>query len=123
MIVSGVLTRRRSQPRARVPRPTPPPSQTRRGDRTLRMLALAYQVERLIEDGVLRDYTHAARSLGISPARMTQIANLLLLAPQIQEALLAGRLNIHERRLRRALRSVGWDEQWAAIGEPSPGAR
>ena len=49
--------------------------------RVARQLALAYHVERLIEDGVLKDYAEAARVLGITRARMTQVTNLLNLAP------------------------------------------
>lgn len=79
------------------------------------MLALAHHIERLVDDGVLADYATASRKLGLTGARMTQVMNLLQLAPEIQERLLLGTLNTHERRLRAALRSVDWNQQKAAI--------
>ena len=45
---------------------------------------LALHVEWLIEDGELEDYADAARALGLTRARLTQVMNLLLLAPKIQ---------------------------------------
>jgi hypothetical protein len=36
---------------------------------------LAYHVERLIENGVLKDYAEAARPLGLTRARIIQISN------------------------------------------------
>ena len=41
------------------------------------MLALAHYVERLVEEGAVRSYADAARQLGVSRARMSQILNLL----------------------------------------------
>ncbi len=41
-------------------------------------LALAYYVERCIEDGTLESYADAARRLGITRARMTQVMDLML---------------------------------------------
>ena len=39
----------------------------------------------MIRAGELRDWAEAARLIGVTRARMTQIANLTLLAPEIQE--------------------------------------
>ena len=50
--------------------PPPPPS------RAARMLALAHHVERLIEAGELTGYADAARGLGLTRARLTQVMNL-----------------------------------------------
>ena len=91
--------------------PTPSPRQARRNDRTARMLALAHHVEILVEEGRLPDYAAAARILGVTRARMTQVMNLLLLAPGIQEGVLLATLNIHERSLRAALREAEWNAQ------------
>ncbi len=41
-------------------------------------LALAYYVEQCIEDGTLESYADAARRLGITRARMTQVMDLML---------------------------------------------
>ena len=42
----------------------------------------------MIRDREIRDWAEAARTLGVTRARMTQIANLLLLDPSIQASLL-----------------------------------
>jgi hypothetical protein len=67
------------------------------------MLALAYHLDRLIEDGVLRDYADAAQVLGVSRARVTQIMDMLGLAAVVQERLLLARDGLNERRLRHAM--------------------
>ena len=79
--------------------PAPPPP-----TRTARMLALAYHIERLVEAGTLRDYAGAARRLGITRARMTQVANLRWLPCGVQERILAGE-RVSERGLRNAGRT------------------
>jgi len=88
----------------------------RRGLRGARILALTYVVEAGIDSGTLSDLAHAAELFGVSRARMTQVARLAELAPDIQERLLAGDKNIHERHLRGALPSSDWEQQRAAIG-------
>ncbi len=65
------------------------------------MLALAHYVERLVEEGAVASYADAARQLGVSRARMTQVLNLLNLPPRVQEGLLLGDLHLSERRIRR----------------------
>src|SRR5512137_1861935 len=57
-----------------------------------------------------------AKALGFARGRVTQIMDLLLLAPEIQEEILflmklAGRQSPSERDLRRVLRASGWAEQ------------
>ncbi len=47
-------------------------------------------------------------------ARATQLMNLTLLVPEIQERLLLGQLDITERRLRRVLCEANWNEQMMA---------
>jgi len=96
--------------------PRRPRSAPRRGIRGARMLALCHVVERGIDAGQLRDLAHAAEFFGLSRARVTQVARLTDLAPDLQERLLMGDKNIHERHLRAALRSADWDQQRAAIG-------
>ncbi len=73
------------------------------------MLALAHHVERLVEEGTVASYADAARQLGVSRARMSQVLNLLNLPPRLQEALLLGDLPLSERRIRRlAAGSENW---------------
>ncbi len=64
------------------------------------MLALAHYVERLVDQGTVASYADAARQLGVTRARMTQIMNPLNLAPRVQEGLLLGDLHLSERRMR-----------------------
>ena len=73
------------------------------------MLALAHYVERLVEEDAVANYADAARQLGVSRARMSQILNLLNLAPRVQQSLLLGDLHLSERRI-RAL-AAEWEGQ------------
>ena len=65
--------------------PAPAPS---RLPRVTKLLALAHKFERLIATGAVSDYAELARLGHVTRARLTQIMNLLLLAPAIQEELL-----------------------------------
>lgn len=70
--------------------------------RAARMLALAHHIERLVEAGELSGYAEAARALGLTQARLTQVMNLLLLAPEVQEQVLADPFLVSARNLRVA---------------------
>lgn len=59
-----------------------------RTPRVAKLMALAIRFDGLIRDGVVRDYAELARLGRVTRARITQIMNLLLLAPHLQEALL-----------------------------------
>ncbi len=92
--------------------------------RVSRLLALAHRINRRIHDGELADLADAARSLNITRARATQIANLLLLSPEIQVEILDlptvthGRDPVSERQLRRVVAETDWNRQlvrWRAI--------
>ena len=65
---------------AAAPRPT----------RAARMLALAYLIERRIEEGTLRDYADAACRLGVTRARVAQIMDLRGLPAAVQERIVIG---------------------------------
>ena len=56
--------------------------------RVARLMALAIRFDQLIRDGVVADQAELARLGHVTRARVTQIMNLLALAPDIQEALL-----------------------------------
>lgn len=60
--------------------------------RVARLMALAIRFEDLIQRGEVTDYAELARLAHVTRARITQIMNLRLLAPEIQEAI----LNLHE---------------------------
>jgi hypothetical protein len=51
-------------------------------------MALAIRFEQLLRQGVVADYAALAHLGHVSRARVTQIMNLLCLAPDLQEALL-----------------------------------
>jgi hypothetical protein len=74
------------------------------------MLALAYEVERTGSNA------DAARALGLTRARLTQITKLLLLSPVIQERLLTGELVATERALRAVVQESIWQEQLDVLG-------
>jgi hypothetical protein len=85
--------------------------------RIVRLMALAIKFAGMIEAGVAADYADLARLGGVTRARMTQIMNLLNLAPDIQEQILflpctlAGRDPITERALRQVSSLADWDRQ------------
>lgn len=66
-----------------------PPEPPHRPARVAVTLALAHAIQRAIDSGEIRDQAEAARRLGVTRARMTQILDLTLLAPDIQEQILS----------------------------------
>jgi hypothetical protein len=85
--------------------------------RITRLMALATKFQILIQQGVVRDYADLARLGRVSRARITQLMNLLNLAPDIQEQLLflnimdGCRAPITERTLRAVVKVPHWDDQ------------
>jgi hypothetical protein len=67
--------------------PVPPPV-VRRPARIALMLALAHTVADAIASGKIDDQSDAARRLGLTPARVTQLLALRWLAPDLQEHVL-----------------------------------
>jgi hypothetical protein len=80
-----------------------------------RNLALAYHLDGLIERGLVVDYSAAAKLLGVSQPRLTHLMSLLLLAPTIQEAILAGTVTPGDKQLRKLARVAEWREQIAGL--------
>lgn len=92
--------------------------------RLSRLMALAIKFEKLIEEGHVRDYADLARLGHVTRARITQIMNLLHLAPDIQEDILflplttAGRDLISERLARPIASEIEFHVQrdmWKAL--------
>ncbi len=92
--------------------------------RVSRLVALAIRLQKLVNLGEVRDYADLARLGHVSRARITQIMNLLLLAPDIQEEILflprtvKGRDQIRERDLRPVAAIPHWNRQrkmWASL--------
>jgi hypothetical protein len=85
--------------------------------RLSRLMALAIHFENLIQSGGVRDQAELAQLGHVTRARMTQIMNLLLLAPDIQEQILYlplvtnGRDPLTERDIRPMLQMVDWQKQ------------
>jgi hypothetical protein len=96
--------------------------------RISRLMALSIRFDGLIRDGVVADYAELARLGHVTRARITQIMNLLLLAPDIQEAILFlprvqhGRDPIRLGRLQEIALTPDWRKQrrmWAALQSES----
>ena len=115
-------------------RPSQPPQQPEgmavgRIPRVARLLALAIRFEELVTGGVVKNYAELARLGYVSRARVTQIVNLLQLAPQIQEEVLflpaqsSGRDTITERALRSLAAEPDWRVQrrmWRRLKQRAP---
>jgi len=99
------------------PKPVPEVTDEGRVPRVARLMALAIKIDGLITSGAIPDQAEAARVGHVTRARMTQIMNLLLLAPDIQEAILnlprvmRGRDPIVETDLRPLAAEPHWDKQ------------
>ena len=82
--------------------------------RITRLMALAIKFQEMVERGEVRDYADIARLGYVTRARITQIMNLMNLAPDIQEHLLseaAASRPIAERHIRQLASIVEWSEQ------------
>lgn len=83
--------------------------------RITKLLALAHHLQELLDQGVVKDYADIARLSGLSRARVTQIMNLTLLAPEIQEEVLSPYTTtsslLKKQNLRMLLKTAVWKEQ------------
>ena len=92
--------------------------------RVSKLMALAIRFEGLLREGKVSDMSELARLAHVTQPRMTQIMNLLHLAPDIQEDLLflplvtEGRDPIHERMLRSLTAMLDWGKQRGAWRRP-----
>src|SRR5213078_2288834 len=94
-----------------------PESPPGRLPRVTRLMALAIRFDLLIRAGEVRDLAEIARLGLVTRARVTQIMNLLHLAPDIQQAILNlpraahGRAPLSERNLRPIAAILDWRKQ------------
>jgi hypothetical protein len=103
--------------------PAPAAEPVRRPARVAVMLALAHKIEDAIRRGLVRDRAEVARRLGLTRARLTQLLDLTLLAPDIQVAVLEleaidGVEPAAEHTLRGVVRAGAWAsqrEQWQTL--------
>ena len=116
--------------RARLVEGPPPPKPKEEAEpkgaipRISRLLALAHHIQELLDTGQVQSLAEVACLGHVTRARMTQIMNLLLLAPEIQEAILflppttEGRESITERSVREILAQSSFEKQrdlWLGI--------
>lgn len=96
--------------------------------RLARLMALAIRMDGLVRGGEVADYAEIARLGYVTRARVSQIMNLLCLAPDIQEAILflphteRGRDPIREHHIRPIAAILDWRKQrklWSMIS-PTP---
>jgi hypothetical protein len=84
-----------------------------------RLMALAIRFDGMLARGEVRDYAELARLGHVTRARVTQIMNLLNLAPDIQERILflpeveAGRDPVKEWQVRPVAAETDWRRQRA----------
>jgi hypothetical protein len=108
------------------PGPAPITETTPEGSvpRVSRLMALAIKMDGLIRSGAVPDQADIARIGHVTRARVTQILNLTLLAPDIQEAILflprvrRGRDPLRETHLREVSAIADWSGQrrkWAQV--------
>ena len=84
--------------------------------RVAQMLTLAHRLQNAIALGEYKDRAEVARQLGLTRARITQLMDLLLLVPDIQELVLGleavdGAEPLSERGLRPIAKTLSWAEQ------------
>lgn len=85
--------------------------------RVARLMALAIRFQTLLDEGAVHDYAELAGLAHVSRARITQIMNLLLLAPDIQETILflepveRGRDRLKLADLQKVALEVDWGRQ------------
>ena len=93
-----------SEPLAKVPRIS-------------RLMALAIKYQGMLDRGEVSGITELARLCHVTQPRMSQILNLNLLSPAIQEQLLylpkcdTGKTEIHEKMLRSVSCNINWQTQ------------
>jgi hypothetical protein len=94
-------------------------------------MALAIHMQRLIDEGVVRNYAELARLGHVTRSRISQIMNLNLLAPDIQEEILFlprvdhGRDPIREHAVRPIAATIDWGKQrriWREVARDCRGS-
>lgn len=112
--------RRRIAPATTEPKPVEPG----RVPRISRLMAVAIRLDGLLRTGEVSGIDELARLGHVTQPRMSQILNLTLLAPDIQEELLflprvtEGKTAIHEKMLRPISAEIDWAKQreiWRSV--------
>ena len=79
--------------------------------RIARLLALAHKFQRMLDSGEVESMADLARLGRVSRARITQIMDLLMLAPEIQEEVLFGRGDVPLKNFMPLVRGNSWAVQ------------
>lgn len=80
-------------------------------------MALAIKFQDMVDRGEVRDYADLSRLGMVTRARLTQIMNLTLLAPEIQERILLGAADVPcERLIRSVAKEIFWSDQRLSLG-------
>lgn len=93
--------------------------------RVARLLALAHKFQRILDSGEVKSMADLARLGRVSRARITQIMDLMMLAPEIQEEVLCAGTQLTLRELLRLARAAQWEEQrcfWVFCRAPKANA-
>jgi len=107
--------------------PKPPESIAAPPSRLAKLMALAIKYDEFLKRGDIRDYAALARTHSVDPGVITRVMNLRLLAPEIQEAILAlaaapnGKNELHLKHVLPIARIADWKEQrrgWRDLCEP-----
>jgi hypothetical protein len=109
---------RKARRKVAMPGPAPEPvAPMGRIPRVSKLMALAIRFDRLLFDGQVTDLSELARLAHVTQPRMTQVMNLLHLAPDIQEDILhlppikVGKDTLTERDLRPITQLRDWRKQ------------
>ena len=89
--------------------------------RVARLLALAHKFQGMLDRGEVKSMAELARLGRVSRARITQVMDLLMLAPEIQEEVLSGRRDVPFRELLRLAGKARWADQRARLAIASGG--
>lgn len=103
--------------------PHPKREPVRRPAKVAQQLALAHHLQGAIDRGEIADMAAVARKLGLTRARISQLFDLTLIAPDLQARILEleavdGAEPMSERALRGLARAGTWAEQraeWAVL--------
>jgi len=84
--------------------------------RLYQSLILAHQINIMLHDGQTQSFEQISQWLGISPARVSQMLNLLLLSTRIQEEIFLSNQAkvkmVKENEAREIALKMDWEEQW-----------
>jgi len=100
-----------------VKHPRPPKAKAIQKEPRLRQsLIFAHDLQRLFKIGKASSFSQVTTWLHMTHARLSQLLSLLLLAPDIQEAILCdetGKVSgLTERHIRQIAMEVDWQKQW-----------